>query len=211
MSHEPISSGNINPRDVLDIDALLDDEERLLRDTVRSFVADRVLPHVADWFEAGTFPREMATEMGALGLLGMHLKGYGCAGTSAVAYGLACLELEAGHIHSTLLPHGPLETLGLVFIERSTGKKAVYFTDCKEVHPDQREMAKGADVVILDALQQRKHPTHMSIDEAVETAQDIGAQQTFFIHMAFLVDHETVDRELPEGISLAYDGLRLQL
>lgn len=96
MSHEPISSGNINPRDVLDIDALLDDEERLLRDTVRSFVADRVLPHVADWFEAGTFPREMATEMGALGLLGMHLKGYGCAGTSAVAYGLACLELEAG-------------------------------------------------------------------------------------------------------------------
>ena len=122
-----------------------------------------------------------------------------------------CLELEAGHIHSTLLPHGPLETLGLVFIERSTGKKAVYFTDCKEVHPDQREMAKGADVVILDALQQRKHPTHMSIDEAVETAQDIGAQQTFFIHMAFLVDHETVDRELPEGISLAYDGLRLQL
>ncbi len=96
MSHEPISSGDINPRDVLDIDALLDDEERLLRDTVRSFVADRVLPHVADWFEAGTFPREMATEMGALGLLGMHLEGYGCAGTSAVAYGLACLELEAG-------------------------------------------------------------------------------------------------------------------
>ncbi len=96
MSHEPISSGNIDPRDVLDIDALLDGEERLLRDTVRGFVADRILPHVADWFEAATFPREMATEMGALGLLGMHLEGYGCAGTSAVAYGLACVELEAG-------------------------------------------------------------------------------------------------------------------
>jgi glutaryl-CoA dehydrogenase len=82
--------------DFLAVDALLDEEERLLRDTVRRFVADRVLPDVADWFEEGTFPKEMAKEMGALGLLGMHLSGYGCAGTSAVAYGLACLELEAG-------------------------------------------------------------------------------------------------------------------
>jgi len=88
--------GTGNPRDFLAIDALLDDDERLLRDTVRQFVGDRILPDVAEWFEAGTFPREMAKEMGALGLLGMHLSGYGCAGTSAVAYGLACLELEAG-------------------------------------------------------------------------------------------------------------------
>lgn len=88
--------GEGNPHDFLDIDALLDDEERLGRDTVRQFVRDRILPDVADWFEAGTFPREMAKEMGALGLLGMHLSGYECAGTSAVAYGLACLELEAG-------------------------------------------------------------------------------------------------------------------
>ncbi len=121
------------------------------------------------------------------------------------------LEVEGGQIISTLLSHGPVETLGLVFIERSTGKKAVYFTDCKEVLPEQREMARGAEVVILDALQQRKHPTHMSIDEAVETARDIGAGQTYFTHMAFLVDHETVDSELPAGISLSYDGLRLQL
>jgi glutaryl-CoA dehydrogenase len=82
--------------DFLAIDALLDDEERLLRDTVRQFVGDRVLPDVADWFDQGTFPKELGKEMGALGLLGMHLSGYGCAGTSAVAYGLACLELEAG-------------------------------------------------------------------------------------------------------------------
>jgi glutaryl-CoA dehydrogenase len=85
-----------DPRDFLGLDDLLDDEERLLRDTVRSFVADRVLPDIAEWFEAGVFPVEMAKEMGALGLLGMHLDGYGCAGTSAVSYGLACLELEAG-------------------------------------------------------------------------------------------------------------------
>jgi glutaryl-CoA dehydrogenase len=82
--------------DFLEIDALLSDEERMLRDTVRQLVRDRILPDVADWFEEGTFPREMAKEMGSLGLLGMHLEGYGCAGTSAVAYGLACLELEAG-------------------------------------------------------------------------------------------------------------------
>jgi glutaryl-CoA dehydrogenase len=94
---EPPGAGDaLDPHDVLALDQLLSDEERLLRDTVRQFVADRVLPEVADWFEQGFFPREMAKEMGALGLLGMHLDGYGCAGTSAVAYGLACLELEAG-------------------------------------------------------------------------------------------------------------------
>jgi glutaryl-CoA dehydrogenase len=96
MSHEPVLPGKIDPRDVLELEALLDDEERLLRDTVRQFVADRVLPDVAEWFEAGTFPKEMAREMGALGLLGMHLEGYGCAGTTNVQYGLACMELEAG-------------------------------------------------------------------------------------------------------------------
>ena len=68
----------------------------MLRDTVRRFVGDQILPDVADWYEQGTFPKELATEFGKLGLLGMHLEGYGCAGTSATAYGLACLELEAG-------------------------------------------------------------------------------------------------------------------
>ncbi|BAW09784.1 acyl-CoA dehydrogenase [Nocardia seriolae] len=78
------------------IDSLLDDEERAIRETVRAFAAERLRPHVAAWFEAGTFPaRELAPELGKLGLLGMHLEGYGCAGTSATAYGLACLELEA--------------------------------------------------------------------------------------------------------------------
>jgi glutaryl-CoA dehydrogenase len=85
-----------NPRDFLAIESLLSDEERMIRDTVRDFVTDRVLPDVAEWFEAGTFPKDLASEMGALGLFGMHLEGYGCAGTSAVDYGLACLELEAG-------------------------------------------------------------------------------------------------------------------
>lgn len=85
-----------SPRDFLSIDSLLSSEELLVRDTVRQFVGDRILPDVAAWFEEGTFPKDLAKEMGALGLFGMHLQGYGCAGTSAVEYGLACLELEAG-------------------------------------------------------------------------------------------------------------------
>ncbi|MGI9649317.1 MAG: acyl-CoA dehydrogenase family protein [Acidimicrobiia bacterium] len=92
----PVTPGSIDPLDFLAIDSLLDDEEILLRDTVRRFVGDRILPEIGDWFESGTFPRELAREMGSLGLLGMHLEGYGCAGTSAVQYGLASTELEAG-------------------------------------------------------------------------------------------------------------------
>ena len=85
-----------NPLDFLDLDHLLSEEERLIRDTTRGFVTDRILPEVAGWFERGELPRELAKELGDLGLLGMHLQGYGCAGTNAVSYGLACLELEAG-------------------------------------------------------------------------------------------------------------------
>jgi glutaryl-CoA dehydrogenase len=81
---------------LLGFETLLSDEERLIGKTVRSFVTDKVRPHIAGWFEQGTAPVELARELGGLGLLGMHLHGYGCTGASAVAYGLACLELEAG-------------------------------------------------------------------------------------------------------------------
>ncbi len=81
--------------DLLRIDQQLSSDEVLVRDTVRAFTADRVMPHIADWFEAGTLPRELASELGKLGLLGMHLTGYGCAGMGPVAYGVACRELEA--------------------------------------------------------------------------------------------------------------------
>ena len=81
--------------DLLQIDDQLGDEERLIRDTVRDFVTDHILPEIADWFEAGVLPRPVLTELGKLGLFGMHLTGYGCAGTGPVAYGVACRELEA--------------------------------------------------------------------------------------------------------------------
>ncbi|MGH2875025.1 MAG: acyl-CoA dehydrogenase family protein [Solirubrobacteraceae bacterium] len=80
----------------MSVDHLLSDEERDIQATVRRFVTETIRPNIGGWFEAGTFPVELAKDFGALGLLGMHLEGYGCAGTSATAYGLACMELEAG-------------------------------------------------------------------------------------------------------------------
>ena len=87
----------MTPLELLDTDSLVSEEDRAIRDTVRTLVEDKLKPEIAGWYDAGTAPvRELAKEFGSMGLLGMHLTGYGCAGTSATAYGLACLELEAG-------------------------------------------------------------------------------------------------------------------
>ncbi|MFE3020225.1 acyl-CoA dehydrogenase family protein [Streptomyces sp. NPDC059256] len=93
----PSKPAPFDPRDPLGLDELLSPEDLAIRDTVRTWAADRVLPSVADWYERGELPdiHELARELGALGALGMSLEGYGCAGASAVQYGLACLELEA--------------------------------------------------------------------------------------------------------------------
>ncbi|MGH2516680.1 MAG: acyl-CoA dehydrogenase family protein [Ktedonobacterales bacterium] len=82
--------------DLYNVDSLLNEEERMVRDTVREFVRERVLPIIGEHFEAGTFPRELIAEVAQLGLFGMHISGYGCPGLSAVCYGLACQELEYG-------------------------------------------------------------------------------------------------------------------
>ncbi len=85
------------PLELFATDLLISQEDRDIRDTVRAFVEKEIKPHIADWYETGDVPtRELARSLGSLGVLGMHLEGYGCAGTSATAYGLACLELEAG-------------------------------------------------------------------------------------------------------------------
>ncbi|MFN8072989.1 MAG: acyl-CoA dehydrogenase family protein [Mycobacterium sp.] len=84
------------PLELFGVDRLLDEDERDIAATVRKFVDTRLKPNVADWFESGSLPKELAKEFGALGVMGMHLEGYGCAGTNAVSYGLACMELEAG-------------------------------------------------------------------------------------------------------------------
>ena len=86
-----------SPLDLFSIDTLIGAEDLAIRDTVRRYVEEKAKPQLANWYESATIPaRELAKELGSLGVLGMHLEGYGCAGTSATAYGLACMELEAG-------------------------------------------------------------------------------------------------------------------
>ena len=86
----------LTPTELYAIDTLLTDEQRAIRESVRHFADDHLRPHLLGWFESGELPaRELARQLGALGVLGMHLEGYGCAGTDATSYGLACLELEA--------------------------------------------------------------------------------------------------------------------
>lgn len=96
MAHTTLEQRLPLANDLYNIDHLFSEEERMVRDTVRKFVQDRVLPIIAGHFEEGTFPEGLIPEMAELGLLGMHLEGYGCAGLNAVCYGLACQELEAG-------------------------------------------------------------------------------------------------------------------
>ncbi len=121
------------------------------------------------------------------------------------------LEFPEGVIESTLLPHGGINTLGLIFTEKSSGKKFVYYTDNKRLPSEAMALAKDAAGVVLDGLRPQPHPTHMSIPEAVIAAQLIGAPQTWLTHLTHYSDHGPVDAELPAGINLAYDGLRISL
>ncbi len=123
----------------------------------------------------------------------------------------AVLELEQGIIRSTLLPHGGVNVLGLVFEERDSGAKFVYYTDCKRVPGEARALAHGAHAVVLDGLRPEAHPTHMNIEEAIAVAQTLAAPVTYLTHLTHAVDHGPSEATLPAGILLAYDGLRLSL
>jgi len=121
------------------------------------------------------------------------------------------LEFPQGTIRSTLLPHGGINTLGLVFEERSSGKKFVYYSDCKRVPREALALAKGADAVCLDGLRPALHPTHMNIEEACAVAAEIGAPVSYLTHLTHAIDHAVWSAKLPAGVQLAYDGLRLKL
>jgi phosphoribosyl 1,2-cyclic phosphate phosphodiesterase len=121
------------------------------------------------------------------------------------------LELPGGVVESTLLPHGAMDVLGLVFTEKGTGKQLAYYTDCKMLTEDAYKLAETVDVLIIDGLRPKLHPTHMNIEEAIACAQKVNAPQTYLTHMTYAVDHETTEASLPESISLAYDGLTLNL
>jgi phosphoribosyl 1,2-cyclic phosphate phosphodiesterase len=121
------------------------------------------------------------------------------------------LEWEQSSIHSTLLPHGGVNTLGLVFQERASGRRLAYYTDCKRVPREAVELARGCDALVLDGLRPLPHPSHLSIPEAVAIAAEIGARQTWLLHLTHLSDHAATEAGLPEGVRLAYDGLRIVL
>jgi phosphoribosyl 1,2-cyclic phosphate phosphodiesterase len=123
----------------------------------------------------------------------------------------AVMETPGGTIRSTLLPHGGINTLGLVFEEKSSGRKFVYYNDCKSIPPDAVAIARGADVVVLDGLRPEPHPTHMNIDEACAAAAEIGAAVSYLTHLTHSIDFETWPARLPNGVRLAYDGMRLRI
>jgi len=121
------------------------------------------------------------------------------------------LETEAGTIQYTPLPHGRFQVMGLVFTEAATGLRLAYFTDCKRLTPEAVELARGADLVVLDALRPMPHPTHMTVHEAIEAARELKAARTYFTHMTYMVDHERDSARLPATMAFAYDGLKVSL
>lgn len=121
----------------------------------------------------------------------------------------AQLETSAGLIRSTLLPHGRVQVMGLVFEEAGTGKRLAYYTDCSHITPEALELARGADIVVLDGLRPMPHPTHMTIQQAVEAAFEIGAAKTYLTHMTYMVDHKRDGGKLPENVAFAHDGLKV--
>ena len=115
------------------------------------------------------------------------------------------LEFENGlKIRAEELPHGNCKTLGFVF--EFEGKKLAYFNDCKTLTPRAIELAKNADAVVLDGLRPLPHPTHMSIYEAIDAAQTLGAKRAFFTHTTWQIDYETFSKIIPQNSQIACDG-----
>lgn len=123
----------------------------------------------------------------------------------------ARLELPQGVIESTPLPHGRVETLGLVFTERGSGRRFAYYTDCKTVPPAAQALARGADLLLIDGLRPAPHPTHQNISEALEMVRAISPKQAYLTHIAHSVAHAEEFSLLGGAALFAQDDLRIHL
>ncbi len=120
------------------------------------------------------------------------------------------LELtKNARIHSFNLPHGPVETLGLIFEEYD--KKLAYFTDMKKLSPDALESARNADLLAIDALRIKDHPSHTTLSEAIEYTRLIKPKVSYFIHTTSQLDYEKIVPTLPSPCRMAYDGLSVEI